>query len=411
METQRALYLALARMGERRLATEAAPGSHHHKEPLTAFELRVFSQNGEDGVLAEIFARVGAGEGFFVEFGAETGREGNCVYLADVANWRGLFVEGDADSFRLLHRKYRTNERAQATQAMVTPENVQTLFADAGVPTEPSILSIDVDGNDYWIWDAIDDYRPRVVVIEYNSALEPSRRLVQPADLKRDWDGSDYFGASLGALRALGDRKGYRLVHTELCGVNAFFVRDDLARGRFPDVDEVPTRSIPNYFQSGRGHPSHPEQGLYLDLDAGTLVNVLSPQGAPALPIEDEFSLWRDRALSAEEHLARSYAATADATAAYEHKVAEREELARELVSRAQDLERANALLADRDESLRIANDAMTGLRTRFDAREAELLASNAALVTLRSSKSWRLTAPLRSLSRAFRALRASRAS
>jgi glycosyltransferase involved in cell wall biosynthesis len=273
-QTDRTLYAAMALLGERHQAISERPNLTAGAGALTPYELRVFSQNGEDGLLAEILARVGVGERFFVEFGVESGREGNCVYLADVAGWRGLFIDCDEHFFVALHHKYRADDRVRTTHAMVTPENVQELFAAGGVPREPDVLSIDVDGCDYWIWKAIDDYCPRVLVIEYNSALDPRRRLVQPADLESGWDGTTYFGASLGAMRALGERKGYRLVHTELCGVNAFFVRADLAEGRFPAVEDVPMRDTPNYFQRGRGHPHDPDKRPYLDLDSGELVSV-----------------------------------------------------------------------------------------------------------------------------------------
>ena len=157
---------------------------------------------------------------------------------------------------------------------MVTPENVQELFAAARVPSEPAVMSIDVDGADYWIWEAIEDYRPRVLVVEYNSTLDPRRRLVQPADHEGGWDGSDYYGASLAAMLSLGERKGYRLAHAELSGVNAFFVREDLAEGCMPEVAAVALRGAPNYFQRGISHPPDPERRPYLDLDSGALVSV-----------------------------------------------------------------------------------------------------------------------------------------
>jgi hypothetical protein len=150
------------------------------------------------------------------------------------------------------------------------------------VPPEPDVLSIDVDGLDYWIWDSMNEYRPRLVVIEYNSVLDPARRLVQPRE-PGGWDGTDYYGASLGAIRALGESKGYRLVHTELSGVNAFLVREELAEGRFPPVDEVPARGVPNYFQSGYRHPRDPHHRRYLDLDTGELADrERAPRQAPA---------------------------------------------------------------------------------------------------------------------------------
>ncbi len=183
LQTDRSLYMALAELDRRHRAISVVPSVDVDMCRLSPFELRVFSQNGEDGVLAEILRRIGAGEQrYFVEFGVESGREGNCVYLADIAGWHGLFMDGDKRFFTALQQKYRASELVHTALAMVTPENVQELFAAAEVPSEPDVLSIDVDGTDYWIWEAIEDYRPRVVVIDYNSMLDPRRLLVQTAD-------------------------------------------------------------------------------------------------------------------------------------------------------------------------------------------------------------------------------------
>jgi glycosyltransferase involved in cell wall biosynthesis len=281
-QTDRSIYLAISELRRAHEAITDEPRAAGPASELTPWELRAFSQNGEDGVLAEILGRIGAANRFFVEFGVEGGREGNCVYLADVAGWNGLFMEGDALSFTELSRKYHSAERVSTVHAMVRPDNVEELFRRGGVPGEPDVLSIDVDGSDYWIWEAIGEYRPRVVIIEYNSVLDPARRLVQPRDVG-GWDGTDYFGASLGAMRSLGEQRGYRLVHAELSGVNAFLVREDLAHGRFPAADEVTVRATPNYFQSGYRHPPDPHDRRYLDLDTGEMVKAApSPAPVPA---------------------------------------------------------------------------------------------------------------------------------
>ncbi len=271
LEADRSLYLALSALGRAHERIGPEPSADRPDGDLTVWELRGFSQNGEDGVLAEILRRVGAPTRFFVEFGAETGKEGNCVLLADVVGWSGLFIEGNDDSFAGLERKYRELERVTTIQAMVTPRNVQELFARAPVPREPDVLSIDVDGTDYWIWEAITDYRPRVVVIEYNALLDLARKLVQPREVGT-WDGSDYYGASIAAIRSLGESKGYRLVHAERSGNNAFLVDEELAEGRFASPDEVPSR-LPNHFMVGYRHPHDPHGRRYLNLDTGEMVD------------------------------------------------------------------------------------------------------------------------------------------
>lgn len=262
--SDRLTYLALNELVHRQTRRDApAPSS---QEPLTPYEHRVFSQNGEDGVLAELLRRVGVPSRWFVEFGIETGLEGNCVFLADVMGWSGLFIEPRKDAFEALARKYSANHLVHTCCALVRPENVEQLFAHAGVPLEPDVLSIDVDGNDYWIWQALTTYSPRIVVIEYNAQWPLLGRWVQPYDPMRTWQGTDNYGASLGALRSLGEDKGYRLVHTELTGNNAFFVRADL-KAVLPALEVVPLRA-PNHFLAGGCHPAHSEPApRIIDLD------------------------------------------------------------------------------------------------------------------------------------------------
>lgn len=234
---------------------------------LTTSELKVFSQNGEDGVIAEIFRRVGSTNRHFVEFGVGTGVEGNCVFLADVMVWHGLFIEGSERLYPDLEHKYRNTPGVTTREAMVTAENIESLLGAAGVPSDPDVLSIDIDGNDYWVWNAIVGFRPRLVIVEYNGALPPEATLVQPYRPGSAWAATDYFGASLGALERLGAEKGYSLVHTELSGTNAFFLREDLLTA-FGDPAPVARRTV-NQSLQGASHVHDPDQGVYLDVGAG----------------------------------------------------------------------------------------------------------------------------------------------
>lgn len=245
-DRSRGIYPVLAELAERWRATGPVPG-------LTAHELRVFSQNGEDGVLAEIFRRIGVGGGGFVEFGASDGTECNAAFLAQVLGWPGVFLEADAGAFAALERRYLAAPRVRTVAAAVEPGTVEGLLRDAGVPEEPDLLVIDVDGNDYWIWRALEAFRPRVVVIEYNGDLDPTVPRVMPYQPGFRWAHTSGYGASLAALEELAARKGYRLVHTELAGVNAFFVREELA-GPLPAGGEVPRRSA-SHSLLGLGHP------------------------------------------------------------------------------------------------------------------------------------------------------------
>lgn len=268
METDRSIFLAISELRRRHRDQMRLPLGG----PLTEFELRCFSQHGEDGVIAEILARIGVDSGFFVEFGIQTGREGNCVFLADVLGWPGLFIEPDESSFAELAAKYAGNDYVRTVNAAVTPDNVEELFGRGGVPSEPDVLSIDVDGQDYWIWEAVTTYRPRVVVIEYNALLPRGHQLVQPRSSEQ-WDGTNYFGASLDAVSTLGERKGYRLVHTDLAAINAFFVRSDLSAEVVTQPDQVPRRHQPNYFMQNYRHPPDSRGRSYLDVVSGEFVS------------------------------------------------------------------------------------------------------------------------------------------
>ena len=242
----RGIYPAVGELAGRWRAAGPVPG-------LTAYELRVFSQNGEDGVLAEIFGRIGIAGGGFVEFGASDGAENNAAFLAQVLGWPGVFLEADPGAYAALEHRYLGHSGVRTIQAAVEPDTIEALLQGAGVPEEPDLLVIDVDGNDYWIWRALEAFRPRVVVIEYNGDLDPTAPKVMPYTPGWRWDHTSGYGASLAALEALGEGKGYRLVHTELTGVNAFFVRADLA-GPLPAGDEVPRRSA-SHSLLGHGHP------------------------------------------------------------------------------------------------------------------------------------------------------------
>jgi hypothetical protein len=139
----------------------------------------------------------------------------------------------------------------------ITRDNVDRLLAASGPGSTPDLLSIDVDGNDYWIWEAIRSVDPRVVVIEYNATWFPPLAFTIRYQENFRWDGTNYFGASLKALELLGRRKGYCLVGCNFSGVNAFFVRDDLCKRRFREPFTAENHfEPPRYGVSGTaGHP------------------------------------------------------------------------------------------------------------------------------------------------------------
>lgn len=184
---------------------------------LDRHERRVYSQNGEDGVLARLFQLVPPVARHFVEFGVEDGRQRN-TRLLETQGWGGLLMDCDAPP-----------DHPRIRRAAVTAESVNDLFRQHGVPPEFDLLSIDIDGNDYWVWNALDpSYRPRVVAVEYNASFPPTESVAIAYDPDFRWRRTNYFGASLLAFARLGARRGYELVYCDRRGVNAFFVRADV---------------------------------------------------------------------------------------------------------------------------------------------------------------------------------------
>lgn len=230
---------------------------------INEYEEKITSQNGEDGILREIFRSIGAQSRYLVEFGVGDGHECNGAHLIRRAGWSGLMLEGDPESFRRLEDAYKPFPRLQVGNRFITAENIAAIFAEFRVSQSFDLLSIDIDGNDYWVWRALSAYRPRVVVIEYNAAHPPPVRWVMRYDPNHRWDGTTYFGASLASLAALGREMGYGLVGTDTLGVNAFFAQrallSDLARLRLGLPEVSAERAYhPAGFLNQRGRIGHP---------------------------------------------------------------------------------------------------------------------------------------------------------
>jgi len=188
---------------------------------INFFERRIYSQNGEDGIIKAMFKQIGTTNKFFVEFGVEDGKECNTRYLKEKQGWQGLWMDGNPRNSKYVKKEF------------LTAENINAVFKKYRVPKEFDLLSIDIDGNDYWVWKALKDYSPRVVVMEYNGSFLPTESKAVKYDPKFKWDDIRYRGASLLAMVKLGINKGYTLVGVERRIVNAFFVRNDLIKGNF----------------------------------------------------------------------------------------------------------------------------------------------------------------------------------
>jgi len=178
------------------------------KMPLTQFESNVESQTGEDGVIAYILSLVGDGAKVAVEFGSGGGvHMSNTWRLEHECGWRRFLFDGDAQGNPQVHEVY------------LTAENINETFDKAGVPQLIDVMSIDTDGNDYWLWKAL-RRRTRIVVAEYNTVIRPPLAMTIQYNPEHRWDGTNYFGATLTALASLAKSRGLRLVHrTYLNGI------------------------------------------------------------------------------------------------------------------------------------------------------------------------------------------------
>jgi hypothetical protein len=197
-------------------------------------EFRVFSQWGEDGILQLLLQRVPIARRVFVEIGVGYYEEANTRFLLLLGGWSGLVMDCHEDGIRSVRESelsWRYDLRARC--AFVTRENVNELIAGAGIEGDIGLLSIDLDGIDYWIWKEIDVIHPRIVICEYNSLFGPDHAITVPYDPAFDRSRVHHsnllFGASLAALCRLAAQKGYRFVGSNRAGVNAFFVREDVA--------------------------------------------------------------------------------------------------------------------------------------------------------------------------------------
>lgn len=226
---------------------------------LSRYEQSLYSQNGEDGVIAALFRYIKPSSQYCVEFGAYDGITGSNSYLLRLQGWDAL----------LLDRGYEIPE-FNLHKEHITAENITQLFDKYSVPHDLDLLSIDIDYNDFYVWQAIDEkYQPAVVLIEYNASLLPTEDKVVKYRPFYIGDGTNYFGASILALYHLGRSKGYSLVYADKVGVNLFFVRDDIIernRLHFKDMNNVEKiYRAPSYGKgTDGGHKPDPKNRGYL---------------------------------------------------------------------------------------------------------------------------------------------------
>ncbi len=215
------------------------------KDLFKNLEYKVYSKHGGDGILAHIFSKIGRTNRTFVEMGVEDGTECNTANLSLNFGWKGLLIDANEAWIQKARDFYKkklgaSSENVRMTVGFVTAESINTIITDSGFGGPIDLLSIDIDSNDYFVWDAIKSVDPRVVVMEYNAAFG-LRSLTIKYDPKFHYQEAFkqnplYFGASLTALSRLAKKKGYILVACDTHGHDAFFVKKDAAEGKFTEL-------------------------------------------------------------------------------------------------------------------------------------------------------------------------------
>jgi hypothetical protein len=214
---------ALGRIENRQLRAE----TNYH---IASNEFRVFSQWGEDGIIQFLINNIKIDRKIFVEFGADNYKESNTRFLIINNNWAGLVMDSNKNSVNhIKNDSIYWQYNLEAVPSFITKDNINNLIKENGIQGEIGLLSIDIDGNDYWVWQAIEVILPAIVIVEYNFRFE--------------------------ALYLLAKKKGYSFVGCNSAGCNAFFVRRDLK------PDNVPEKTVDEGFVAGQFREARDKDG------------------------------------------------------------------------------------------------------------------------------------------------------
>ena len=225
------------------------------EKDIKYYEFKIFSQWGEDGIIQHLTQVVDIKNKTFIEFGVEDFFESNCRYLMTKDSWSGYVIDGSPRNIaRLKNSHFFWKHQLEANCAFITRSNINGLLEQSGFDYDLGILSIDIDGMDYFVLEAISNYKPRILICEFNPVFGATRKVSVPYEdnfnRTRAHYSNLYGGASLAAVTHLANEKGYSLVGTNSAGQNAFFVRQDLVNENLMVLTAEEAYTHPNFRES-----------------------------------------------------------------------------------------------------------------------------------------------------------------
>ncbi len=203
------------------------------------YEHQTFSQNGEDGIIQEIFSRIGTERGTFLEIGAGDGNENNTRLLLELG-WQGTWIEGNksaCESAREKFSRFTDSGSLKIINAEVSPANINQLLKKESVPTEVDLFSLDIDMHTHHVWNEINYLEVACSIIEYNGFFPKEALWTTEYQKGQVWDGSIYMGASLKAIDKIALRKKMKLIGCDSTGTNAFFANEQITKDYFPETN------------------------------------------------------------------------------------------------------------------------------------------------------------------------------
>jgi len=223
-------------------------------------EFQVFSQWGEDGIIQWLINNISISSEIFIEFGTQNYLESDTRFLLMHDNWAGLIIDGSKENMDFVRQDpIYWQYNIKAVQQFITAENINDIFKENGVTGKIGLLSVDIDGNDYWVWKAIDCVEPDIVICEYNPRFGKERAVTIPYDATwtrfKVHHSGIYYGASIKALTQLANEKGYALVAGNKHAANLFFVKRELLN------DVVKEKSIDEVYHKNQYEDSRNERG------------------------------------------------------------------------------------------------------------------------------------------------------